>query len=99
MNPETLKPIESTQPSSSPRDPRQPLTLEEVQVVIKERKVLLKNIQSSIGKKYYYRLEEKIDSEQAAFENILNLESNKQQILSEYSFILDPQYFDQIIMK
>lgn len=71
------------------------LTAEHVEQLYAVRRSDLKSIKPGIGLKFYYRAAEKIKQEEEALKRLLRLENAKQNILSEYSFVLDPVYFEQ----
>ncbi len=94
---ETLKP---TEPLLSPRalegysDPVM-ITKEEVLQLYDQRKQGLESIRGTICRKFYYTISEKLEQEKKLFERILHIEDTKQEVLSRYSFVLNPYYFEQ----
>jgi hypothetical protein len=48
-----------------------------------------------VGLKFYYRAAEKIKQEEETLKRFLRIESAKQTVLADYSFVLDPAYFEQ----
>lgn len=66
-----------------------------IQTIYEARLHLLKSLHSSVSRKVYFQLEEKITAEKKQLENIFGLEKGQKDNLSRYSFILDNQYFEQ----
>ncbi len=48
-----------------------------------------------VSLKFYYAMKEKIVREQATARKLLRLEDQKQETLDQFSFILNPSYFEQ----
>jgi len=71
------------------------LTAEAVTSLYKARQNDLETIKKWVGLKFYYRAAEKIKQEEQALRRLLRLEDAKQSILADYSFVLDPAYFEQ----
>ncbi len=74
---------------------RSVITKEEVQQLYQGRKQRLEEVRSSVCLKFYETICEKIDQEKRLFERLLHWEDAKQDALSQYSFILNPFYFEQ----
>jgi len=55
----------------------------------------LQTMKPWVGLKFFYRAAEKIKQEEATLKRLLRLETAKQTILADYSFVLDPAYFEQ----
>jgi hypothetical protein len=70
-----------------------------IEQIYSERKAQLEKIKDSICLKLFYSIEEKIDNERQAFLSILDKSISKQEMLNKYSFVLDPQYFDQKFLR
>lgn len=60
-----------------------------------ERQQTLGQIKPWVGLKFFYRTAEKVKQEEAHLRRLLRLENAKQTVLSDYSFVLDPAYFEQ----
>jgi len=63
------------------------------------RKRDLEDIRKHICLKLYYFAEEKLNLEKQALMEILNIQQNNQEVMEKYSFVLDPQYFEQKFFK
>ena len=63
-----------------------------------QRLGLLQTIRSAIGLKFYHQISEKLEQEKQLFTSLLNIEDQKQDFLSHYSFVLNPYYFEQQLM-
>jgi hypothetical protein len=71
------------------------LSANQVQELYEARHRDLKTMKQWVGLKFYYRAAEKIKQEEESLKKLLRLESVKQGILAEYSFVLDSAYFEQ----
>lgn len=71
------------------------LTMQQVDELYTARNANLEAIKQWVNLKFYYRVAEKIKQEQEAFKRLLRIENAKQDILAEYSFVLDSAYFEQ----
>ena len=71
------------------------LTAEAVTSLYQTRQADLETMKKWVGLKFYYRAVEKIKQEEQALRRLLRLEDAKQSILADYSFVLDPAYFEQ----
>lgn len=71
------------------------ITKDEVESLYHDRKQSLEHIRGAICLKFYYIISEKLDQEKKSFERILHIEDTKQEVLSRYSFVLNPYYFEQ----
>ena len=60
-----------------------------------QRQQTLEQIKPWVGLKFFYRTTEKIKQEEVNLRKLLRLENAKQTVLSDYSFVLDPAYFEQ----
>jgi hypothetical protein len=98
MNNERLKPSEPKKKSEQVSPAPEVLTVELAESVILSRREQLNKLEGIISKKYYYKLEERIQEEVLEFEKLLNWQKGKKQILSQYTFVLDQQYFEQKIL-
>ena len=67
-------------------------------VMFEERLAETEQLQPFISLKFFYFVKEKIIREQAASRKLLKIEENKQEILDNYSFILNPAYFEQKLL-
>lgn len=67
----------------------------QVEQLYTARQADLEALKQWVSLKFYYRVAEKVKAEQTAFRRLLRLEDAKQNILSEYSFVLDSAYFEQ----
>lgn len=71
------------------------LTQQEIDGLYKERIQQLETIKDSIGLKFFYVITEKLQTEKKTLEKLLNVAYAKKQDQDQYSFILDPQFFEQ----
>ena len=97
---------EQLQPSEIPKETESPATgqsenFDDTQIseTFSQRHHDLETIKQWIGLKFYYRAAEKVKQEEAALRKLLDREEIKRSILSEYSFVLDPLYFEQKFLK
>lgn len=67
----------------------------EVESLFNQRRQTLRQIKNQVSLKFYYSVEEKIKREEEQIKTLLRLEEHKQKVLSAYSFVLDPRYFEQ----
>lgn len=67
-------------------------------LVMKLRFGNLEKLKPLLSLKTVYKLTEKLESEQSAFSNLLNAKTEHNEILSSYSFPLDPQFFEQYFL-
>ncbi len=88
--PEALSIIEQT-PNASDGS----LSANTVAELYQTRQADLQTMKSWVGLKFFYRATEKIKQEEATLKRLLRLETAKQTILADYSFVLDPAYFEQ----
>lgn len=98
MNPETLQPNEALVPKDAQPEASHHLTEAEVRSVMAARREALTGLQANLGKKRYYQLEEKLGKEQAALDELLAWYSGAKRRTARYTFVLDPQYFEQKLM-
>ena len=75
--------------------PAEGLSAEQVRELYEARQRDLETMKQWVGLKFYYRAAEKIKQEEANLKKLLRLETVKQGILAEYSFVLDSAYFEQ----
>jgi len=73
----------------------QVLSADAVTALYQTRQADLETLKKWVGLKFYYRAAEKIKQEETSLKRLLRLEDAKQAILSDYSFVLDPAYFEQ----
>lgn len=89
-NAEQLRQQESPQ-----ENPDNGLSVSQVRELYEARQRDLKTMKQWVGLKFYYRAAEKIKQEENSLKKLLRLEGIKQDILAEYSFVLDSAYFEQ----
>lgn len=78
---------------------RNTLSLNSIKTLFIARKKALEEVKPYICLKFYYFIAEKIQQEERNLLKILNLETKKARNLKKYSFILDPNYFQQKFLK
>ncbi len=88
--PEALSIIEQ-----SPIPDADSLSVDTVAELYKARHTDLETMKKWVGLKFFYRATEKVKQEEATLKRLLRLETAKQTILADYSFVLDPAYFEQ----
>ena len=94
--PEILKsPEQLPATSQENHSPEGSLTKAEVEEVYAKRQSFLGKIRADISLKFYHQVSDKLNREKKQFEQLLNWEDNKQEVLSRYSFVLNPYYFEQ----
>jgi hypothetical protein len=71
------------------------LTDNTIQLLHTTRSSDLGTLKNKISLKLFYAIQEKLNQEKQALEEILHKDSVKKQEASQYSFFLDPQYFEQ----
>lgn len=71
------------------------LTKVEVETIYKDRKKRLEEIKSSVCLKFYNDIAEKLEGEKRQFEQLLHFQDARDEVLSHYSFVLNPYYFEQ----
>lgn len=74
------------------------LTQESSEHVLAERARQIEALRPTIGRKILYMLEEKLHRERAEFQHLLDAQSGKNIVLQKYTFVLDPNYFEQIFL-
>ena len=96
MNQETLQSKELL-PSHTNEDhtAETALNKSEVDELYSSRQNSLSHIKSVVSLKFYHYIEGKLQQEKKLFEQLLHLEDSKQELLSHYSFVLNPYYFEQ----
>jgi hypothetical protein len=75
------------------------LSITAIDSLYKHRKEQLESIKNHIYLKFYYQIEEKLKKEQQVLMDILDGKLGKKKVLAQYSFVLDPQYFEQKFFK
>jgi len=71
------------------------LTLEAVDELYLQRTSNLEGIKALLSLKLYHRIAEKLEKEKIMLMKFLRWEDTKQDILSNYTFVLNTQYFEQ----
>jgi hypothetical protein len=66
-----------------------------VDELYKERVDDLEHIRLSVCLKFYNEISDKLSKEKSRFKQLLNLQDKKREILSHYTFLLNPYYFEQ----
>lgn len=75
------------------------LSQEKICEIFTQRKNNLEKIKSFICLNFFHSIEEKIHEEERSLSEILNHEANRKEVLKKYSFVLNPQYFEQKFFK
>lgn len=75
------------------------LTQKQIDELYSERLKTLDSIKANISLKFYYVIAEKLQTEKKTLEALLNVAFVKKQDHDQYSFILDPQFFEQKFLK
>lgn len=75
------------------------LTQKQIEGIYTQRSKVLESLKTTISLKFYYTIAEKLLNEKKSFEKLLNLAFTKKQDHDQYSFILDPQFFEQRFLK
>jgi hypothetical protein len=93
---ELLKPTENLAAGAEePQNGAGGVTRAEAGAIFRERKNLLEEIRAAICLKFYNEISEKLESENSRFERMLNVKDARDEVLSQYSFVLNPYYFEQ----
>jgi len=93
---EKLQPVEQLPDNEQQEtDFQAGLNAETVAELFTSRQADLKTLHRWVGLKFYYQAAEKIKQEEQTLKRLLRLETAKQTILADYSFVLDPAYFEQ----
>ena len=71
------------------------LSKAEVEEIRDYRQRALQKIRGIVSLNLYLRIKEKLEVEKHLLERLLHWENTKQDVLSHYSFVLDPRYFEQ----
>jgi len=100
MKPEIIISAELAEPANTIEQPARntEFTPEIAAALFEHRLAEAEQLQPFISLKFFYSLKEKIVREQAAARKLLKIEENKQEILDNYSFILNPAYFEQRLL-
>ena len=99
MNTERVKPTEQLPAQNKPHPTTEGVLNEyAIENVLNARKASLELLKPLISRKLFYILEEKIKHEAAEFQNLLDAQLGRKKTLSKYTFVLDPQYFEQIFL-
>ncbi len=67
----------------------------EVTQLFSARKKKLEPLKNLLSLKFYYAVAEKIHGEELQFRKLLHIEHERRENNSQFSFILDSQYFEQ----
>ncbi len=93
---EMLKPGETLAASVSETSARSgSITPAEVKAIYQDRVKNLEEIRSLVCLKFYNEVKEKLESEKRQFEQLLHWQDTRDETLSQYSFVLNPYYFEQ----
>lgn len=71
------------------------LSLSEAERICAQRKALLDKLRPAMSLSYYNRLNEKLEREKRQFRALLNIDDARKQRLAQYSFVLNPSFFEQ----
>jgi hypothetical protein len=83
------------QQEQAPPAANESLSADALATLFQARRNDLAAIKKWVGLKFFYRATEKVKQEEASLKRLLRLETAKQTILADYSFVLDPAYFEQ----
>ncbi len=72
-----------------------PLTKEQISLLVEQRRKQLEELKPNISRKLYFKIEEKLNSEEKTLLEILDWQNGKHAFMSRYTLILDPRYFEQ----
>ncbi|MCC7356821.1 MAG: hypothetical protein IT410_04410 [Candidatus Doudnabacteria bacterium] len=75
------------------------LTQKQIDELYSQRLQSLDSLKAKISLKFYYIIAEKLQAEKKTLEALLNIAFTKKQDHDQYSFILDPQFFEQKFLK
>lgn len=75
------------------------LTQTQIDELYSQRLQSLDSLKATISLKFYYIIVEKLQAEKTTLEAHLNIAFTKKQDHDQYSFILDPQFFEQKFLK
>ena len=82
-------------PQNNPSGVLETLTRQEVDVICNARFQFLESIKPIISLKFYHQIIEKLEQEKQQFGKLLEWRDNTEDLLSHYSFVLNPGYFEQ----
>ncbi len=71
------------------------LTKAEVEEIYSHRQSCLKKARLVVSLEFYHQIRGKLEEEKKLFERLLHWEDAKENLLSHYSFVLNPRYFEQ----
>jgi hypothetical protein len=100
-----IKPEKITSPEIPPFLVKQPgelpdsLTRAEADNIYNFRRSGLETLRSAISLKFFHQISEKLEKEKQKFAELLLWKDHKQDALSNYSFVLNPYYFEQKFLK
>jgi hypothetical protein len=93
---ELIKSMESSPSSIEERaETTEALTKSEVEEICGGRVGQLESIRSLISLKFFHQISEKLEKEKRQFAELLKWHDTAQDILANYSFALNPSYFEQ----
>lgn len=94
--PEILKPKETAfSANEESRAVQSSLTKAEVEEIYSYRQSCLQKARLWVGLEFYQQIKEKLEGERQLLLQLLHWEDAKQDVLSHYSFVLNPRYFEQ----
>lgn len=94
--PEILKPKDIAFSASEELHAAQnSLTKTEVEEIYSHRQSCLEKARLMVSLEFYHQIREKLEEERRFFERLLHWEDAKEDLLSHYSFVLNPRYFEQ----
>lgn len=98
MNKEKLNPTELSTASGSSHEPNGILQLDEALAIIRHREEQLARVENFVSKKYLFKLEEKLKLEAQSLKELAGWYAEKEELSSRYTYVLDPQYFEQKLL-
>ncbi len=91
---EKIKPLGKSQPED-----KNVLSQKKINKLFINRVHTLESIKPFICLNFYHSIKEKVQREEQSLLKVLNYETNKNEVLKKYSFVLNPQYFEQKFLK
>lgn len=97
QKPENLKPAEKLLPAQNSEVLSQEagLNQQQIELLFQARKQELLSLKPLLSLKLHHQIEEKLNAEKTALFSLLKLIDQTALWRRRYSFILDPQYFEQ----
>lgn len=93
---ETLQPTENLTPSQGQESSSaNAMNKAGINNLYQKRLANLELLRSVISLKFYYQITDKLEKEKKHLEALLNLEDQKQEAISHYSFPLNQYFFEQ----